>query len=277
MIKPKIAIMVSGQLRDYNQNYNLWKESVDILFKDFDYDLYGQTWQDQPTPINVGEFVSFNKHDQNIIFDTLVNGNIFNKIPFNSEWTNRPEFRNTLMGRGQTTLDQWLKDIITPAYSQIFGLQLCSLGVNKHYDMYVRYRWDNQIANWEYEDNADAWHRTLLDFAKWDHSFKHSITDERKSVCTFTPGVFHTDCRFIQDMCFLYKNDLQNSLNTDQFDWNYILTKIVEKLQFSPTAHELWAEFLIALNQSVLINGPMCVTHSKDGLSHYKPHKQWNI
>ena len=92
--------MVSGQLRDYNQNYNLWKESVDILFKDFDYDLYGQTWQDQPTPINVGEFVSFNKHDQNIIFDTLVNGNIFNKIPFNSEWTNRPEFRNTLMGRG---------------------------------------------------------------------------------------------------------------------------------------------------------------------------------
>lgn len=270
--------MVSGQIRDYNQNYKLWKESVDTLFKDFDYDLYGQTWKDQPTPINVGEFVSFNKYDQNVIFETLVNGNIFNKIPYKSEWSKRPEFKNTLSGRGQTTLDQWLKDIITPAYSQIFGLQLCSLGVQKRYDMYVRYRWDNQIAKWVYEKDADSWHRTLLDFAKWDNNFKHTIQiEQQKSTCTFVPSVLHRDCKFIQDMCFLYKNDLQNRLNTNQFDWNYILNKIVETLRWTPTAHELWAEFLISLDQAIFINGPACVTHSKNGLDHYKPHKQWDI
>ena len=276
-MKPKIAILVSGQLRDYNENYKQWKESIDTLFKDFDYHLYGLTWEDQPTPINVQDFVAFTKQDQNIIYNTLVNGNIFNKIPFRQQWTEMSEFKKILKGESNTTLNQWLRETITPAYSQIFGLQLCSQQVPSKYSMYVKYRWDIGIADYIYEDNKDSWHKTLLDFAQWQGEFKESPGYINTSVCTFSPAILHGNCKFIQDMCFLYKQDVHKKLSESNFEWEYTLTKIIESIGWVPTAHELWAEFFIALNKMIYVQGPACVTHSANGQSSYKPHKRWSI
>ena len=278
MNKPKIAIMVSGQLRDYNENHEQWLADVQELFQDFDFDLYGHTWEDQDDPVNMEIFKGFKKTDQDIIWNTLIKDDIFQKIPVESEWFDMLEYQDALDVHSNTDLRQWIKSLITPTYSQLFGHKLCSeLCRNNDYAFFVRYRWDCGI-----DDNRsylmDYWRKNLLEFAHWQGEFGAGYQPEYNSVCVFTPSVMYGRIgKFIPDLCFLYKPGVHQMFKDLDLDWNTKLRKIIEGTGVAITAHELWSHFIITSDYPIIVSGPNCVSFSNNSAKFDKPHKIWNI
>ena len=68
ILKHKIAICVSGQTRQMNEDRNIQKflEALQIFENEFEVDYYGHTWADQedPDPIILNKFREYKKEDQ---------------------------------------------------------------------------------------------------------------------------------------------------------------------------------------------------------------------
>lgn len=250
MIKSgKIAICISGQTRDYNQNIEKYRDMLDILFSDFEYDIYGHTWDDCAEPVNADEFKRFLMTDQDEIWN-FVKKDLFRLVPFRAEWIESQEYSAAL--ENDTGFVQLCKRISNGAFGQFWSAYLCLNQIENidEYSFIVRMRWDNYLTL-DNEDIIAGFKKRLLDFKNkknMDSDFCSTggvlLMNE---MLVDKTGVFFNDVFFILNTASA-KKIINNSID-------YAILDIYNKTSKRPTAHHLWYEYLVNICNCTLSNG----------------------
>ena len=165
-MKHKIAICISGQTRGINDSTKLIR-SFDHLKDLFDIDFFGHTWTDQVAPININDFKNFQHTDQDEIWHEFKE-DIFNMIPFNTNWNQHPEYIKLLNGDGN--FSEFAKDRVKGVFGQIVSNHKCLEQINTaEYVAVIRWRWDNLMVNTvEFMDD-------LLNFVEYKNIHNNSL------------------------------------------------------------------------------------------------------
>ena len=234
MPKPKIAICLSGQTRHFNSDPKYTEDFNNIigLFDNFDYDLFGHTWNDHDDPHKevLERFTNYRSDDQKIIWDTITDPNVYRNSRFipnwfqffttQKEWIYRKEYQDILNGVSATSYIDFAKERINGHCGQVWSaMESFLLTKHKHYDFVVRLRWDSKIGNNESEfDNTIE--EEITQFKKvlqaWiNQTGKFSLSGVNDANCLISDDcVIHGNSFYTNDMLYVIKGDaLGNIIN----------------------------------------------------------------
>ena len=261
----KIAISVSGETRthnhlDSNQDFH---ESLEKLFGDWDYDLYGHTWQHCDRPINLYKFVDFKQTNQDDIWEQFVKHNIFDRVPFRTSWNDNIDYRRLF--EDDTGFLDFCKQRAAGCYGQIWSWHKTTKMITdsgKRYDFYFRWRWDNSCI----DEHVDEFNDTLHHFLNNTGNYAGWMEDS--NILTAYPilnGNTMHDTFFVLKELFVDHN-LCNTLNN----------VVINNLPHRHTAHELWYGYLTELGYHIAAGLPnLRKTIIKD--EYERPNKDWDI
>lgn len=282
--KPKIALCISGQTRDINENHGIQHllEVISIFEDEYDVDLYGHTWTDQedPYPILLNRFCEYQKEEQSVIWDTITSpDNIVQDwsrqgwdywFQTKKSWWNDPDYMAILNGTSETSYIDFAKERIYGTVGQVWSAQrsfnLVSDNIEKQgYKAIVRLRWDMCI-NWSQgrprtEERIETFKQQLYD---WIYS-KNDFAENQPSHSLYSNcmAADHTiihdfNAPFFNDFCFVFKGNDSNVIKDIVLtDVMHVFKKIFSDLSETghshlPSSHTLWAQYLIAQRLKII-------------------------
>lgn len=149
MKKPRIAVCLTGQVRNYNQYREHMHTGLQATFEDWaDYDLFGHTWEGQPTIADPENFTGLSRTDQNDIWDNIVRTDLFTAMIMTSAIVRSKKYQDMFINGTDHTIQQWMKEIIIGIYSQIASSweSFAEPNINNtEYDAYIKFRWDMNL------------------------------------------------------------------------------------------------------------------------------------
>jgi len=196
----KIAICVSGQTRGIADtsalvnSFALLKHSAE-----FDIDFFGHTWTDQVAPININDFRNFQHTDQDEIWHEF-KGDIFNMIPFNSDWNQHPEYIKLLNGDGN--FSEFAKDRVKGVFGQIVSNYKCIEQINtSEYVAIIKWRWDNILRN------PAEFTKYLIDFVEYKNIHSDRLYERHNPMGVTNDMRIGTSPAntYIEDRFFLFR------------------------------------------------------------------------
>lgn len=272
----KIAICISGQTRGYNQNITEFQNLLDELFLDFDYDLYGHTWDDCELPKNAKDFKNLLVTDQEEIWKFSKN-HFFDIVPHRSEWNENSEYIKAL--EGKTSLVELCKKLTKNAFGQFWSAYHSFNIVDKtqNYSLIVRMRWDNtlafEIGEINRQSKIENFRKTLLDFKLSKNRFSgfHSQTD----VLVTNEILFDNNGLFFNDVFFILKSASLEKILNNSID--YSILNIYQMSDDRKTAHHLWSKYLIDICECKIGDGLDCIIGLTSINNIEKENKKWML
>lgn len=271
MSKPKIAICVSGQTRGFNDRSDRFYESIDDIFQDFDYDLFGHTWTDQEIDQSHYDiFKQIIKTPQEEIWKEL------NKRPLNpfsfflltDEIRDSAEYQLAMSGQGN--LADLMNQVITGCYSQLVsGAQAISLAPLGEYQAYVKYRWD-------ISKTVDD-----IDLVEWRKQFYEWVINNNNRNAVLE----QYDCHSVQrtlfyDMMITFSTEARGKFRT----WPMLLDDMFINPKYSrlipESSHDLWKNFCTHIESEVSImttQVPFGFAYDPVLVHPHKTNKKWGI
>lgn len=246
----KIAVCVSGETRNYNQelqtkNHRGPTEFVEELRKFPEFfdtvDIFGHTWAHCERPVNYGEFKEFKQQDQSII-DDWVKGDFRNRSYTDSGEGNFNSY-NVLANMSS---DDYINAFLMQSrriYGQTWGASVCfDMVPLNEYDIVIRYRWDL-----EHQGDTNHFKNTVVDRILWLCSGDIVDTPSAMSTNNFElHGGYHWPPNpHIEDTFFIF-----NKLGHEMFchvDIRHKLERMIDGRHGAtqlPSAHSLWREIL---------------------------------
>lgn len=245
----KIAICVSGQTRRHNDYSNEWFGTITELFGDYDYDLFGHTWSDQPTPITKSKFKKFTVDDQ-IMMEKWIEEDPQQRLYHNIGWIQHKDYHIKLKD------GSWYEHAIGAtkrAYGQFWSALLCYELVNSDYDLIVRYRWDIGL-----KENKEQVKRAIHNFSKAQNltSALPGQIDRNIEPMINTDVLVSTPSRsdYIEDLFFVSNSNILKCKYKPIGHWMDEMMKI--QYPEKPVAHKGWASLLKALQLNIVTNMP---------------------
>lgn len=275
----KIAILVSGQTRDLDKNWERWLQDVDTLFGQHEYDFFGHTWTDQQgLPDKTANFIEFKKTDQNEVWEGA-KPYLWDLIPGKTEWLEKQEYIDLL--NGKSNMYDFIKGRIIGVYSQMYShCQVCKLadGHLPHYNAFVRWRWDGGLWEEQWQEHKDAWYKNLNDYIMWQGEYKHKYWLRKKAnICVTLPFVSGPDT-FMSDLCWLQnKMATEHFMGLENFWTNIHKARTQYKSTYErPTDHGLWHDFILQNEINVLPYAPNISGHGLVAHTWPKENKKWH-
>lgn len=273
----KIAICISGQIRNYNIDDYKIIDSIEWLFdrEDFELDFYGHTWNDQEKPNNISKFKGFVQEDQDNIWN-FAKKDLNKYVPYRQSWWEKQEYRDIINNEGN--LVDFYKQRVKGGLGQVWSHHQCVRQISNvfDYDAIIRCRWDGQLVEWnsfnkKNDDNLEYTKTMVQDFINLrNDDFKtHGIN----GLCsrTFVAG---EDTPFIGDHFFVFKpNTFMNQPVEEIFVNMQLKTKTHNSI--FPVTHAGWYYYLRhGLNLKIAgVLPDVLDCNSKE----HKPNKDWNI
>lgn len=274
----KIAILVSGQTRDLDKNWERWLQDVDTLFGEHDYDFYGHTWNDQQDlPDKTANFVKFVKTNQDEVWEGA-KPYLWDLIPAKTEWLENQEYIDLLNGKGN--MYDFIKGRIIGVYSQMYShCQVCHIadGNLPNYNAFVRWRWDGGIWEEQWQIHKDAWYKNLNDFIIWQGEYKHKYwLRGDPNICVTQPFIAGRN-KFMQDLCWIQnKRATELFMDLENFWHNIHKARIQHSTTYERgTDHHLWQDFIIQNKINILPYAPNIAGHGLFAWDWHKENKQW--
>ena len=271
MSKPKIAICVSGQTRGFNDRCDRFYENIDHIFQDFDYDLFGHTWDDQE--IDQSHYNIFNeiiKTPQEEIWKEIQNINPFAFFLLTDQIIASNEYKLAIAGQGN--LADLMNETITGCYAQLVsGHQAISLAPSDEYHAYVKYRWD--ISKSLDTIDLSEWHK---DFYEW------VINNNNRNAILEQYDIPSVEVKLFYDMMITFSTEAQKLIKKRR--WNNMLDDMLINPKhprlIPASAHELWENFCKHLESEVsIMSAQTCFGFAYDPptmLTH-KTNKKWGL
>jgi hypothetical protein len=304
--KDKIAICVSGQTRNFNENPQMTADFLEVLnlFSDYDYDLYGHTWADQEDPHKdvLDKFTEYRSDDQGIIWDAITKYNPATNEYFplwtqffytKEEWYKKPEYMDMLEGRDSNYID-FAKDRIYGNVGQVWSAHECFLLLKPHiknnYKFVVRLRWDSTIRSMhghEYLKNKvnefkDILYNWSYRKSEWGSSDKGEMLSKVNCLSANNCVISHKSVPYCNDHIFVFNAQMlyQNLIHISPIQ---LLSKLLHSNLYPdnnfpslPSAHTLWMQWILV---SGFIVSPILpnLTQTNSGPYDNKPNKEWGI
>lgn len=242
MSKPKIAICVSGQTRGFNDRSDRFYENIDHIFQDFDYDLFGHTWNDQE--IDQSHYNIFNeiiKTPQEEIWKEIQNINPFAFFLLTDKIIASNEYKLAMSGQGN--LADLMNEIITGCYAQLVsGHQAISLAPPGEYHAYVKYRWD--IAKSIDTIDLTGWHKQFYEWVI--NSNNRNAILEQHDYATVQMKLFY-------DMMITFSTEAQKVIKSRT--WELMLDDMLINPKhprlIPESSHHLWENFCTHIESEV--------------------------
>lgn len=272
MSKPKIAICVSGQTRGFNDRSDRFYESMDHIFQNVDYDLFGHTWTDQE--LDQSHYNIFNeiiKTPPEEIWEEL------NKEPVNpfsfflltNKIRDSKEYRLAMSGQGN--LADLMNTVITGCYAQLVsGYQAIALAP-PGYDAYIKTRWDIDKA-------IDT-----FDLVKWHKQFHEWIINNNNRNAILEQYDYSTvQIELFYDTVITFSAEAQKLIKNRT--WNYMLDDMFlndkHPRLLPESSHALWKNFCTHLESEVSIMStetPFGFAYNLEQEKKFKTNKKWGI
>ena len=299
ILKHKIAICVSGQTRQMNEDQNIQKflEALQIFENEFEVDYYGHTWADQedPDPIILNKFREYKKEDQSVIWDTITApNNIVQRddrhgwtywFQTKESWMTDPEYRAILDGTSDTSYIDFAKERIYGTVGQIwsahqsFNLVKDTLK-KEQYKAVIRLRWDTSL---QWNNGRLVTEQQIERFKQQLHDWIDSKNDfaQYNCCCLVSDQAHFRDwgIPFFNDFCFVFRPSDVNVIKNIIFgDIMKVFKNIfnMPHMQHLHAAHSLWAHYLIATLPEGRIT-PMLPNIFTASGTPYKSNKRWGI
>ena len=245
----KLAICVSGQTRRHNDYNNEWFGAITELFGDYDYDLFGHTWLDQPIPITKSKFKKFTVDDQSMM-ERWAEKDPLQRVYHDISWIKNKDYHAKLVD------GSWYEHAIGAtkrAYGQFWSALLCYELVSSDYDLIVRYRWDISL-----QENIQQVKRAIQNFAK-AQSYTEALQgqiDKNFEPMINTDVLVSTPSRsdYIEDMFFVSNNKILKCKSKPIAYWMDEMMRI--QYPEKPVAHKGWASLLKAMELNVVAGMP---------------------
>ena len=278
MIKPKIAVCISGQIRNYNSHGHQIINAIKYLFDEdkFDIDFYGHTWTDQEKPKNLSMFKGFVHEDQDNIWE-FAKPNLHEYIPYRKSWWYQKEYKDILNNNGN--LADFYKDMLKGGLAQIWSHHQCVRQINDlfNYKAVIRCRWDGILNDLDYWDNTDT---NELKYAK-DIIYKFISKSKPESLehhdinalCVHAFLKHNGPGPFIDDHFFVFEPVKKMMHSVEDILKN--MARIGTQDTF-PVSHQGWVTYLRATDINVAGLLPKIMQYNGENVG-IKPNKKWSI
>jgi hypothetical protein len=251
MYTGQIAICVSGETRDFNDNKTHWLSDVERIFGRNNVDFYGHTWSHCEAP-EVNYFKKIEQTDQVVI----------------DHWADRDPDRRLF----KHDIPPHLQPQATrAAFGQLWSNKLCmDLVPVEAYDLVIRYRWDIGL----FEGHAKRFPNNFLnainllqdintqqmhhDKRPCEHSLDDleagNIVTDIKEDYPFCVATMPFSFDYLEDQCIWFdrhahKRIVQRRIETD-------LVLLIQK-DGKPSSHQLWKMYIDELGINPFIKLPL--------------------
>lgn len=250
MKKLKVAVCISGETRNYNQDLSdeTQRGPMDFVeelrkFPEFfdTVDVFGHTWSHCERPANHQTFKDFFQQDQSVI-DDWVKGDFRNRCYTDSGEGNFNSYNVLTYMSSDDYISAYLMQS-RRVYGQTWGASVCfDMVPLREYDIVIRYRWDLGHTG-----NTDQFKNTVIDRILWLCS--SDVVNEPSAMSTsnfeLKGGYNWPPDPHIEDTFFIL-----NKLGHEMFCHVTIENKIERMIDSRlgatqlPSAHSLWREIL---------------------------------
>lgn len=278
----RLAISVSGQTRTYTDNYLKFHKGLEILLGEYEYDLFGHTWNNCPDsklPQDKDKFTSIYSSSNLDIWNEFAKDDIFRCVPFRGAWNNDPQWQNYINGNDKDIIN-FLRDRAIGAWAQIWSFNQTLRDIDpEQYDGLVRYRWDIFPLHHNKEIMTVA-KKYINDFLYKTDDFLYGSYIGRSNCISSGPQLINWQT--MQDMFMVFDQDGMCKLKNAHTNWMHTLETILEvnNQTHGPSSHELWACYLEACKVITSACMPIVITQLDNGKKPteiYKENKKWNI
>lgn len=275
-MKPKIAICVSGKIRHYNlttsdnhiTNTDRFHSGLDKMFGEYDYDLYGHTWQDQALPVDLAKYKQVIQTEQSEIWDFVVDN--FKRAPYNRIWKDKPEYIAAMHGNNMM---QFLKDRSYEVYGQIWSnyksMELARK--NDTYTHYIRYRWDNIVA--ELTDAEFEYQHNII------RNFMHNrASGPHANASVLAPGSAIIGADYVEDRLFVFTEEFTKRVVDNGLEDIFDAVEFNNNTGCLLSSHELWYNYLLQNECRMIAAGIPFITSSDiPSIPIARPSRNWEI
>ena len=284
-MRTSVLIALSGQTRDINSIDNLDRllYYINECFPrdQYDVDIVGHTWSDQPLPNNTEPFLEIAQTDQDEIVQWVMQ-DLGLRLPFRTAWNHNSEY--TSMDNNQ--LVEHLKNSAKGVYGQVWSFwESMRLAVkamsNKRYSAVIKWRWDTGLMPVQTNHQPELLDVNIKEFTRlfndyvnrvgpWQ-TYEHAVD----GICA-SPAVLPSKGKttaYIPDHVFWFSTqatkDIANTPVTKTFD------AVCERNAIMiPSSHAMWAEYIYELDINLMAVFPDIFTCFYDT---DKPNKRWRI
>ncbi len=247
-----LAICASGQTRIHNEQREQFYESLEALFGEHKYHLFGHTWDDQELPNDVENIVVT---DQNDVWENIVRnpnepktGNgWFGAMIYDKRWLDNPEYNAVLDGEGD--MHAFVKKIIIGLYSALVSnWHAVNLPQSSEtvFDCYFKIRWDLILSG---EFNKQIWRDNLNRFIDGGKMFPP------KRVMTHGNTIIRPEgSAYVNDLIFAFNNKAADAINNNNIYDSLLEMNEAGILKYH--THDLWTTYFKHLGINIVVGYP---------------------